>query len=112
MTRSRDFGGVDEDANVDPLFFKLHGEKFDCVPEIQGSVLLELVKDSQSQDAATSAAIITSFFENVLTDESYVRFQALIKSKDKIVRVEKLGEITGWLVEEYTNRPEAQPEAS
>lgn len=112
MSRSKDFGGDDNTEEVEPLDFKLHGETFDCVPEIQGSVLLNLVKDSQDPDPATSAAIILSFFEKVLQDESYTRFETLINSKDKIVRVEKLGEITGWLVEEYTNRGEGQPEAS
>ncbi len=56
--------------------------------------------------------MITDFFNYVLTDESYVRFDALLESKDRIVPVEALGEIVGWITEQLTARPEAQPEAS
>lgn len=82
------------------------------MPEIQGAVLLGLVGDTSGseEDAGKTAGVILGFFKKVLTDESYARFYALINSKDKIVKVETLGEITGWLVEEYTNRPEKQPE--
>jgi len=36
----------------------------------------------------------------------------LLHDKDKIVDVETLGEITGWLIEQYTNRPTQRPENS
>jgi len=111
MTRFKDFGSGDTKKQK-PLSFKLHGESFDCVPQVQGKLLLELVADSGSDDAAVSASIITKFFDYVLKDESLIRFNALIRDKEKIVSVETLGEITGWLVSEYTNRPEEQPEAS
>jgi len=103
--RFKDFGAEDAPQAEAPSF-KLYDETFTGVADIQGSTLLNLVKDSQDPDPAVSASIILSFFEKVLTDESYTRFKALIESKDKIVKVEKLGEITGWLIEEYTNRPE------
>jgi hypothetical protein len=45
-------------------------------------------------------------------DESYERFQALLVHKEKIVTVDALAEITGWLIEEYTERPLEQPEIS
>lgn len=107
MTRFKDFG-VGSPVEAEPLSFKLHGEEFFAIPEIQGKFLIDLVKDSQGEDTAKSAAIILDFFKNVLTDESFERFDALLNSKDKIVSVDTLAEITGWLVEEYTNRPEAQ----
>lgn len=111
MTRYKDFGAGTATVQK-PLSFKLHGETFKCVPQVQGRLLLELIADSSSTDPAVSTAIITKFFEYVLKDESFTRFDALLRDKDKIVTVETLGEITGWLVEEYTKRPEAQPEVS
>jgi hypothetical protein len=68
--------------------------------------------DASSDVPEAAAKVITSFFKQVLQDESYARFDALLSDKDKIVSVETLGEITGWLMEEYTNRPEEQPELS
>ncbi len=112
MARFKDFGssvGVDLDA--EPVNYKLYDEEFTCVSQVQGKVLLELVAESSSEDAVRSSTVIDKFFKYVLEAESYTRFDALVHDKHKIVSVETLAEITGWLVEEYTNRPEQQPEA-
>ena len=73
--------------------------------------MLNLVIESNSEDAASTARVISGFFESVLEDESYVRFEELLKDKKRIVSVETLSEIVAWLIEEYGNRPEEQPEA-
>ena len=111
MTRFKDFGGSDTDANTEPLEFKLYNETFYAVPEIQGAVLLDFIKKSGSEDVAVSATVLIGIIKDVLLDESLVRFEALINSKDRIVKVDKLGEIAGWLIEEYSGVPEGQPEA-
>jgi hypothetical protein len=111
MSRFKDFGSGNPEDKA-PLSFKIHGEEFNCVKEIQGKVLLDLVSKAGNQDDPSAAAeMIDGFFRTVLQDESMERFDALLKSKDRIVSVETLAEITGWLVEEYTSRPEEQPEA-
>lgn len=110
MTRFKDFGsGAGE--NAEPISFKLYGEDFDCYPEVQGKLLLDLVADSSSDDPVKQSAIVTKFFEYVLKPESKERFDALVADPERIVSVDTLADITGWLIEEYTNRPEAQPEA-
>jgi hypothetical protein len=112
-TRFKDFGAApEEDATTEPLSFALYGETFNCLPNIQGKLLLDLVADSSSEDAGKTAAIVLKFFRQVLDEESYARFEILVDSKDKNVSVNKLSEIIGWLMQEYTNRPEGQPEAS
>lgn len=109
MTRFKDFGSGDAKV-TEPLSFKLYEEEFHCLPQVQGKLLLDLVSDSSDGDAVKSAAVIDKFFRYVLTDESYERFEKMLTGKETIVSVETLAEITGWLVEEYTNRPEEQPE--
>lgn len=111
MTRFKDFGSGGDNPDVEPIEFQLHGEKFECRPQIQGSVLLGIVGSTADGNPAASAAVIVDFFSKVLVPESNERFQALINSEDKIVTVETLGEITGWIIEEYSNRPERQPGA-
>jgi hypothetical protein len=111
MTRFKDFGAGDA-AEGTPLSFKLHDEEFHCVRNIQGKLLLDLVSRTNSDDPAASAGIITEFFSYVLEDESFTRFDALLSDKYKIVTVDTLGEITGWLMGEYTNRPTEGPEVS
>lgn len=104
MTRFKDFGSGDN-AVTEPLQFSLHGETFDCRPALQGQFLLELVGRSSGDDASSSANAVTSFFAEVLLPESYERFQELTMDPDRIVSVETLSEIVGWLVGEYTDRP-------
>lgn len=111
MTRFKDFG-EGGDTSVEPLSFKIKGETFNCVPEIQGKVLLDLAASATSEDPVKQATIITNFFEKVLEDESYTRFNDLLEDKKRIVSVETLAEITAWLMEEYTGRPEGQPGVS
>lgn len=111
MAKFKDFGAGPAISDYEPISFRLYGEEFNCIPAVQGSVILDLVSASADEAGAASAEMITGFFQSVLEDESLERFNALIHSKDKIVSIEQLGEITGWLVEEYTNRPEEQPGA-
>lgn len=113
MARYKDFGSGNQDKPAEPLAFKLHGEEFSCKPKMQGKVLLDLVSKSSAQDnPAEAAAIINKFFELVLIAESYQRFDALVQSDDRIVEVEQLSEIVGWLVEQYSDRPTQPPAAS
>lgn len=108
--RFKDFGsGIQEEAT--PLSFKLYDEEFLCVPQVQGKLLLDLVSESSSNDPVKSAGIVTKFFNYVLEDESAERFNALLEDKNRIVSVDTLADITAWLVEEYTARPNQQPEA-
>jgi hypothetical protein len=108
-SRFKDFGaGVEKDAS--PLSFKLHGEEFQCVPRIQGKVLLDLVAMAGDTSPQGSADTMNLFFKSVLRDESYEKFEALTRDKDKIVEVQTLAEIVSWLMEEYSDRPPTEPE--
>jgi hypothetical protein len=113
MARFKDFGSdVSPEGKSEPIVFKVHGEEFKCIPVMQGKTLLDLIADSSSDDPAKSSATTIKFFEAVLTDESLERFSLLINSKDKIVSIDTLTDITSWLIEEYTERPLEQSEAS
>jgi hypothetical protein len=112
MAKFKDFGAGKADENAESISFKIHDEEFFCIPQVQGRLLLSLVKDSSSEDPLVAAGTIDSFFSQVLTDESLERFNDLTTDKHRIVTTETLGEIVGWLLEEYSGRPEAQPEVS
>lgn len=110
MARFKDFGSGSA-VPTEAISFKLYGEEFLCRPAIQGKVLLDLVaKSGDSENAAVAASVINTFFNTVLVPESYDRFNALATDPDKIVDVEQLGEIVGWLVEQYADRPTQRPE--
>jgi hypothetical protein len=110
MTKFKDFGsGASEQK--EPVSFKIYDEEFHCVSSIQGKTLLNFVKRSQSEDPLEAAAVMDEFFEKVLVDESLERFNKLTVDKDKVVSVTTLAEIVSWLISEYTDRPNPQPEA-
>jgi hypothetical protein len=110
MTKFKDFGsGALEEK--EPISFKIYEEEFHCVTSIQGKTLLNFVKRSQSEDPLESAAVMEEFFEKVLLDESLERFNALTVDKERVVSVTTLAEIVSWLISEYTDRPNQQPEA-
>jgi hypothetical protein len=110
-TRFKDFGG-DGQVNTDPISFKLYDEEFHCYPSIQGKVLLKIVANSDSNDGAGLAATVESFFEAALLPESRERLEILLSDPKKVVSIETLGEITAWLVEQYSARPTEGPENS
>ncbi len=112
MTRFKDFGSGKAVEEREPITLKLHGEEFTCVAHLQGKVLLDLIARSASENPADSAVIMTDFFKYSLIEESYKRFDALLHDKEKIVHVETLSEIVAWLIEEYSSRPNSQPEDS
>jgi hypothetical protein len=109
--RFKDFGSGGE-QNTEPISFRLHGEDFECVKNLQGNALLSLVAKAGSGDAADAAGTVKDIFSKALVEESYVRFQKLIDDPEKIVTVEALGQITAWLVEQYSGRPMQGPEQS
>ena len=102
--RFKDFGSG-SDVNTQPLSFKLYGEDYQCKTALQGKVLLDMVADSGSESNGMATALIDKFFAKVLLPESFERFLKLVEDPTKIVTVEKLGEITSWLVEQYSSRP-------
>jgi hypothetical protein len=110
-TRFKDFGGSKNESK-EPVRFKLYNEEFFCKPAVQGKVLLELVSKTSEDNPAEMANIITEFFSKVLLPESAEKFNNLLEDEEKIVSVETLGEISSWLMEQYSNRPLVVPEPS
>ena len=109
--RFKDFGSGG-DQNTEPIQFKLHGEEFECVKNLQGNALLNLVAKAGSGEPGDAAETSKDIFSRALVEESYERFVKLIDDKEKIVTVETLGAITAWLVEQYSGRPTQGPEQS
>lgn len=109
MAKFKDFGSPDS-GEKEPISFKIYDEEFLCVPSLPGKILLDLVSKSNSDMSSDQASMITDFFSSALLDESLERFNKLIVDKDRVVTTETLAEITGWLVEQYGDRPNQQPE--
>lgn len=109
-SRFKDFGSPA--VAQEPLTFSLYGETFECRPSLQGKFLLELISESSSDDPGASATVVQKFFDTVLLEDSLEKFNELANDPEKIVSVETLSEITGWLVEQYSARPTQPSEVS
>jgi hypothetical protein len=96
-TRIKDFGG-DDGLRDEPIVFRLYDNEFECRPEIPGALLLKFFKEAS--DVASIDSILT-FLENALMPDDWPRFQSLINDPDRVVRLDRLGEIVSWLIEQY-----------
>jgi hypothetical protein len=103
--RHRSFGGGKKVGDFGPVDFDLGTENFKCKPAIQGAVLLEFVAAADSDSGGKSAAALYGFFADVMLDGEYDRFRAHLKNTEVIYDIAEIGEIAGWLVEEYAERP-------
>ena len=106
--RHKDFGApVDMDA-MEPVAFDLYGETFNCYKQIHGVTLLRFVKQANSEEGAAAVEAMLGIFERVMPKAEYERFEELCNDDTKVVPVETLGDIIGWLMEIYAERPTKQ----
>jgi len=104
-TRFKDFGKTQALDEYEPLGFALNGEDFACRPALAGAALLDFVRRADSDSGSVAAEAIVSFLEDSLEEGERERFVAMIRDPEVIVEVETLGDIAGWLIEQYTTRP-------
>lgn len=110
--RHKDFGRPVKQDELEPVSFDLYDETFNCYKQIHGVTLLTFVKRASSDDGKEATDALLSIFERVMPNEEYERFVALCDDPEKVVPVETLGEIIGWLMEVYSERPTEQPKNS
>lgn len=96
-------------TRTEPISFELNGEVFQCRPEVPGTLLLEYAAMAGQNDGAVAAKVILDFFQAVMEDEEHARFRKFTDSVDTVVDVATLGDILGWLVEQYSARPTKPP---
>jgi hypothetical protein len=112
MAKFKDFGTPDF-SNAEPISFKLCDEDFTCRPQIPGKTMLDLAsKTSDQENPGEAGKVIEKFFSTVLVPESLERFNILCDDPERIVHMETLMDIIGWLVETYSERPTKRPELS
>lgn len=112
MARFKKFAGGTKISDFEPLEFELNGEHFSCKPAVQGSVLLEFVRDAAGEDGADSARALYNFLESSMETAEYERLSTLLHDPEVIIDIALIGEIVSWLVEEYSERPTTPPEDS
>jgi len=109
--RHKEFAVIDV-SEVEPLTFNLGGEEFECRKAVQGSELLEFVRNTATDDDAAAATAVIDFVRNSIIEEDRDRFSDLLESEEVIVPLDTLAEVGRWLLETYSGRPTQQPSPS
>lgn len=112
MARFKKFSGGTSIDDFEPLGFELNGKEFEAVPAVPGTVLLDFIRDADSDSGGDSARALYNFFEKVLEESDYARFKGILDDPKVIIDLEFIGEIASWLVSEYSARPTTQPSPS
>ena len=106
-TRHKDFGS---NAQKDPVTFSVNGEEFVAHPYIPGKVLIELGKRARSEDPTEAFDVMIELFEVALEEESLGRFEDMLEDVENPLTMDQIADITAFLIEEYSERPEEQRE--
>jgi hypothetical protein len=90
---------------IEPIAFELAGEEFEAYGEVSGAVLLDFVSHYGSDNGSDTAKAILDYLKDSMDAENYKRFQAIIRDPKKLIKLETLSEIVGYLMEERSSRP-------
>ena len=101
--RYKDFGS---NPKKDPVEFSVNGQDFVAHAEIPGKVLIELAKRARSEDPTEAFEVMIELFEVALEAESLERFEDLMDNVEEPLTMDQIADITAFLIEEYSARPE------
>lgn len=95
-----------EEAPVESIEFELiKGETFEAYGEVSGAVTLEFIAATSGDNSADTAKGILDYLKASMDEENYKRFDAIIHSPKHRIKIEKLSDIVGFLIEERASRP-------
>jgi hypothetical protein len=110
---------------TEPVQFQLDGvgwvtgkewaEVFTCVEEVNSGVLDDLASSMSQDDRGNirwHQPSILRFMRGVLIEPDVERFNNLVHDKDRIIKIEVLGDLTLWLAEELSGHPTSGREPS
>lgn len=115
--RHRVFGNAQkQEKKSDPVTFDLLGETFTCKKKMPGAAILTFVHEADSGEGSRATDALVNFIKRCLKNsDERDRFEELYNREPpdsddgevdiEVVEIEDLGEIAGWLVEQYSGRP-------
>lgn len=102
--RHRDFGSPVLQAEMEPVFFELYGQTFNCYKQINGVTLLRFVREANAEDGSRATQALLDIFKRVMPQVEYDRFMALCEDDETVVPIETLSDIVAFLIEVYTDQ--------
>ena len=95
----------------EPITFSVDGDEFEAIPadRLPAGALATYFSHIQAGDLFKAH---DAFFETVLTEDSYARFNERLNSKENPITVSVLGDIASWLLGDEYMGGKATEEAS
>lgn len=87
----------------------LNGETIKCKSSMDGLAVLDfsavaaLAESEDAGEQAKAAGAVKSFLQEAVLE--WDKFEAVVKAEDSGIGPEELGEVAGWLIEQYVERP-------
>lgn len=110
--RRRSFNTFSEAGSDDILVLEINDQAFKCKSRIPGMVLMRWVSKIDMDDPATAGEAIEVLLRQAIAPDDWDRFDAYVTDARNNVDLKTLGEIIGWLTEQYTGTPTQQPSGS
>lgn len=108
----RDFDSEIDRTEKEPIWFKLMGKRWECAEDVNGKRLLDNVAMLDGDTVADQRDGVIAIFRDCVEESQSEEFFDLLDDPDTIVPMGKLVEISGWLAEQYADRPTKQREQS
>jgi len=109
MTKSKSFTGYQK---TDDIEFDVNGTTFRCIPMLPGVTLLEFTSTLDEGNPSAMASSVIKLLDTAIVAEQHEEWHAFASDPANGVTMDLLGEIAGYLVEEYVGRPLPQSEGS
>lgn len=109
---NRDFDSEIDRTEKEPVWFKLMGKRWDCTEDVNGKRLLDNVAMLDGDSVADQRDGVLAIFGDCIEESQQDEFFELLDDPKTIVPMGKLVEISGWLAEQFADRPTKQREQS
>lgn len=105
MARTKSFS-THTGTPAEPVELVINDKTFHCQETMPGQTMLDFLAGTSSEDPASMAGAVEKIFEEAIVPEEYEEWSTYIRARENNVSLDKLSEMAGWLVEEYSGRPQ------
>lgn len=92
--------------------FDLAGETFHCVSALPAGLVTDFLSAATDDNVGVQAGALLDILKAAVVDADLPRFERLVRSKDKPIPLETLGQLVEWLVGELSGYPTVPPSSS
>lgn len=112
VTRNFDREIENETVEREDVNFRLFGTQWDCREQVNGKLLMDQAASLDGDSLVDQRDGVIGILKMTVLPDQIDDLLAELDDPDKVIQLQKLVEIVGWLVEQYVDRPTEQPARS